>query len=259
MTSTPPPPSASSPYDRPAPDDQPTPYDQPTQPGGAAPYAAGPDGSGPAYAAPQAPGTDGFAITSLVTGLIGLALIPLIFGIVALRRIKRTGAGGKGLAIAGIVLGALETIGWTLLVVFTVVLANSDTVQNAVADAVEQLPDSAFHLTVGECFEPPADLSDVHSVQSTDCAEPHTAEVIGVQESTEAEYPGEESMHAAAQEFCQTAFADYVGVDFDSSELDMGYLYPTQASWGIGDRQIACWTQTMDGKPLEGSVKGSAQ
>ncbi len=68
----------------------------------------------PAAAAPQ---TSGMAITSLVLGIgsffcwIFTGLPALVLGIVALRRIKRSGGQltGDGLAIAGIVTGAVST------------------------------------------------------------------------------------------------------------------------------------------------------
>ncbi|AEG45210.1 DUF4190 domain-containing protein [Isoptericola variabilis] len=63
-------------------------------------------------------GTDGFAIAALVTGILGMAIIPLVLGMIALSRIGRTGQEGRGLAIAGIVLGVLGTIGWVLAIVF---------------------------------------------------------------------------------------------------------------------------------------------
>jgi hypothetical protein len=54
-----------------------------------------------------APSTDGFAIASLVLGVIGGSLLAIIFGFVARGRIKRSGGAkqGSGLATAGIVLG----------------------------------------------------------------------------------------------------------------------------------------------------------
>lgn len=70
-------------------------------------------------------GTNVMAILALVFG-IGGGLLGVIFGHVALSQIKRTGESGRGLAIAGLVLGY---IGLTLLIawlIFVVILANSD-------------------------------------------------------------------------------------------------------------------------------------
>ncbi|MGH3427192.1 MAG: DUF4190 domain-containing protein [Pseudonocardiaceae bacterium] len=53
--------------------------------------------------------TNGFAIASLVLGIVWLwwigSILALIFGYVARKQIRERGEGGNGLAIAGIVLG----------------------------------------------------------------------------------------------------------------------------------------------------------
>lgn len=74
---------------------------------------------------PQQPArpTDGLAIAALITGILGLGLVPLILGIVSLKKIKKTGAGGRALAIAGIVLGALELVAWGIFVIIIIVAA----------------------------------------------------------------------------------------------------------------------------------------
>ncbi|MBI4617019.1 MAG: DUF4190 domain-containing protein [Planctomycetes bacterium] len=57
-------------------------------------------------------GTSGLAIAALVTGLIACPLfpLPLILGFLALGDIRRQGKGGKGLAIAGMVLGGVQLV-----------------------------------------------------------------------------------------------------------------------------------------------------
>lgn len=115
----PPPVYPSAPY--PPPPAYPSPY-----PFYGAPYAP--------YTAPlpaRARGTNGFAIASLVCGVLGLcaglvgALPAIVFGHVALSQIKR-GEGteeGRGLAIAGLVMGYLILAVGALWIVFVVVSA----------------------------------------------------------------------------------------------------------------------------------------
>lgn len=82
-----------------------------TQPGAA--QAAAPHlQSLPTPMPAQQSGTSGMAIASLVTALIGIWILPLVFGIIALRRIKAAGGalGGRGLAIAGIVIGSIQLV-----------------------------------------------------------------------------------------------------------------------------------------------------
>jgi hypothetical protein len=57
-------------------------------------------------------GTNGMAIASLVCSLLGWIcgigpILGIIFGILALSKIRETGQGGRGLAIAGIAIGGV--------------------------------------------------------------------------------------------------------------------------------------------------------
>lgn len=61
---------------------------------------------------PQA--TNTFAVLALVFGILG-GLLGVVFGHVALSQIKRTGEGGRGLAVAGLVLGYIYLAFWLLM------------------------------------------------------------------------------------------------------------------------------------------------
>src|SRR5262249_44322453 len=75
------------------------------QPGwGAQPYGAAPPGYG--MPAGQRP-ISWQAIVAFITGLLGLSLFGIIFGVLALVHIRSTGQRGRGLAIAGLVLSGL--------------------------------------------------------------------------------------------------------------------------------------------------------
>jgi hypothetical protein len=60
---------------------------------------------------------DGMAIAALVAGIAGFTFVPVlgsilgvIFGIIALNKIKQTGYRGRGMAIAGIITGAASLV-----------------------------------------------------------------------------------------------------------------------------------------------------
>jgi hypothetical protein len=64
---------------------------------------------------------NGPAITSLVLGILGCVpfitgLLAVLFGIIGLRKTRDPYVGGKGLAIAGLVLGIVSLLGWTFQV-----------------------------------------------------------------------------------------------------------------------------------------------
>jgi hypothetical protein len=62
-----------------------------------------------------APRTNGFAIASLICSLVCINILGIIFGHVAISQINKTGEGGKGLAIAGLILGYLSLVGWIII------------------------------------------------------------------------------------------------------------------------------------------------
>lgn len=102
---------------------------QPVPPAAPA-YGGGPYGGGP-YGAPAAPQqTNGFAIASLVCSIFGMGLFGVIFGHVGLSQIKRSAGrlGGKGLAIAGLVIGYVE---FAVVMLAVLVFAVGNTTDNA--------------------------------------------------------------------------------------------------------------------------------
>ena len=68
--------------------------------------------------APVAAPTNGMATASMICGIIGFfacgltSILAIIFGHVAQSQIKRTGEGGNGMAVTGLILGYLLTVGW---------------------------------------------------------------------------------------------------------------------------------------------------
>lgn len=73
-----------------------------------------PQPAAPAYApAPAAPGApwNVLSIISLVTSILWISLVGIITGHIALSQIKRTGEQGRGLAIAGLIIGYVGIVG----------------------------------------------------------------------------------------------------------------------------------------------------
>lgn len=83
---------------------------QPGPPGYPAQFQPGyPAQAPPTYQVP-APRTNGLAVTALVTALLGLLVVSVICGHIALRQIRARGEAGETLAILGLVLGYLELV-----------------------------------------------------------------------------------------------------------------------------------------------------
>jgi hypothetical protein len=72
-------------------------------------------------------------------------------------------------------------------------------------------------------------------------------------------FPGDDRMADTAFEQCLDRFAGFVGVDYESSMLDITALYPSDQSWNVqNDREVVCAVFDMNGEKLTGSAKDSA-
>lgn len=78
-------------------------------------------------AQPAAAGkTNGLALTALIIGIASLffdffyfipSILAIVLGIIGFIQVKRTGVKGKGMAVGGIVLGAVAILLWIILMV----------------------------------------------------------------------------------------------------------------------------------------------
>ena len=86
---------------------------------------------------------------------------------------------------------------------------------------------SAFNVEVGQCVQLP-NGSTVSRVEVVDCTAEHDGEVYHIEKLTDGE-----------------------------SDLEITTLFPTEASWKLGDRDIVCIAISNDGEKLSKSVKDS--
>lgn len=103
-------------YPPPPPTQQPAGYAQPYSAQYAQPYAPS-----PGYA-PVGP-TSGMAIASLVCSLLGIGLVGVILGHLALNEINKSNGytQGRGLAIAGLIIGYLQIAAAVIVILFFVI------------------------------------------------------------------------------------------------------------------------------------------
>ena len=64
-------------------------------------------------------GPSGLSIAALITGLLGMTIVPIILGAIDLSRIKNGLASprGKGMDITGIVFGAIGIVLWIIVII----------------------------------------------------------------------------------------------------------------------------------------------
>ncbi|MCU1414556.1 MAG: hypothetical protein JWN80_1896 [Microbacteriaceae bacterium] len=71
--------------------------------------------------APVGPKTNTLAIVALILGIV-VPIGGIIVGPIALGQIKRTGEGGRGLAMAGLILGIVFTLLYIIIIIANVIL-----------------------------------------------------------------------------------------------------------------------------------------
>jgi hypothetical protein len=115
-----------------------------------------------------------------------------------------------------------------------------------------------LRLNVGDCLMDQTtpiggDLVDVPLIE---CNQPHESEVYAEILMEGTGFPGVDDVMNTGIASCMAEFAEYVGVDYSSSNLDFSYYYPTPSSWAVGDRSIFC-VVFDPGVLTEGTLEGS--
>ena len=240
-------------------------------PSGGYPPPAGGGYGAPSYPPPPTQGTNGFAIAALIFGIIGGALLGFIFGFIALSQTKRTGQNGRGMAIAGIVLSALWTLGFVLLIVVAVASSTpsgpvtpttfptaSPTAEPTTEPPITTAPSTAISATdlqVGDCLNDLTDSTDVSSLPSVPCSQPHQGEVFAVFDLPPGPYPGAAGVDDLVSKGCNARLADYSPSAPSDDAIGLFSVYPLEQNWDRGDREVVCIAKATSGSST-GSIKG---
>ena len=202
-------------------------------------------------APPPPAGTNGWAVASLIFGILGGVLLSVIFGIVALVQIPKRRQKGKGLAVTGLVLSALWVLGIVAAVIFAA--ANSAN-RNDAGDIVDSGTVSVNDLKAGDCFNGLTDSGTVLSVDAVPCADPHDAEVLAVFSLTGTAFPGDQAVFDQAEKGCNDRLADYSNKAVEDDSIELYVFHPTQQSWSRGDHEVTCIIGNPNEK-ITGSLK----
>jgi hypothetical protein len=121
----------------------------------------------------------------------------------------------------------------------------------------DRLTGGAGDLSVGDCFDEPATIGEVHDVQHHPCTESHDAEVVFVGDMPErATYPTDAEFVDFIRASCVPAFNAYTSLDFEvAAAVDMGYFTPTAQGWTGGDHEMICYAIRSDGARVSQSFK----
>jgi len=177
-----------------------------------------------------------WAVASLVFGLFGGSLFSVVFGIIALRRIRERGQRGRGFAIAGLVLSGL----WTLLIVFGIGVGVTGGVDRDPSGRIAEAGSiSVFDVREGDCLrELPDEGDENRSVEAVPCAEPHRAVAYALFDvSGGDDWPGQQAVDAQAEQGCTRRVPQSAA----SAGGEVFFLQPTEQSWETrDDRTVVC-------------------
>lgn len=187
---------------------------------------------------------DRYAVAAFATSLPGLVPVAVVLGLVALPRIRKSGARGRQLAISALVISAC----W-LIAIGVAAALNLQGERRAGIGRTTVIS----QVEVQQCFDADLDVDTLRQVRIADCAVPHTGEAYAKVRATLTGLSAEQKGAAATQQ-CATAFETFIGKSYERSELDMYYVVLEDRA--VADGNVLC----MVGKPgeqLTGSMRGS--
>lgn len=88
------------------------------------------------------------------------------------------------------------------------------------------------------------------------CEEPHVNEVYATFDLPDGDFPGRQELEELSEDGCMERFAEYTGVGYYETSLEVSYLFPTRESWSMGDRAVICAVSDYF-RLLQGSVAGA--
>ncbi len=116
---------------------------------------------------------------------------------------------------------------------------------------------SVTDMGVGDCFNVADPNSQfVDDVTLLECTEPHQFEMFFVGDLPDGPFPSGDEVTVWLQANCFPAFADYVGIESQNSQLDLLPITPTEDGWNEGDHSVQCALTDLESPELTGSHEG---
>ncbi|ADJ44036.1 hypothetical protein AMES_2213 [Amycolatopsis mediterranei S699] len=170
----------------------------------------------------------GYAIATLVSGLLGGLLAP-VFGAVAISRIRKQRQRGLVLVVCGLV----AFTGWMGVLAYRISTGTAWWQQQA---GHGRLPEDGAHgldLAAGECFWAPAASGEADVVR-TSCTAQHTGQAFEVIPLGEGPMPDILELYRTTLARCEAGARPVPGVRVQ-------VMTPTSTSWAEGKHRVVCY------------------
>ncbi len=204
-------------------------------------------------------GRNGLAIAALCCGIAAfvplVGVVAIVLGVVALHQLRSGHHRGRGLAVTGIVLGALGSLAWGAFFAIAVATGIGDEVDRAPSGQVTsaQSGTAVEALVAGDCFTG-SRSEQIDTVTLIPCASAHESQVTVTFELPDGSYPGKDAVIAAAEEGCSDK-ADPLLTDKAFDELEPSFIYPSDGfAWKL-DRRVLCIVDATEGTTTGSALK----
>ncbi|WP_233225886.1 septum formation family protein [Amycolatopsis sp. CA-126428] len=170
----------------------------------------------------------GYAIATLVFGLLGGLLAP-VFGAIAISRIRKQRQRGLVLVVCGLI----AFTAWMGVLAYLISTGTAWWQQRAAQD---RLPENVVHgldLGARDCFWSPA-ASGEADVFLTSCAAPHTGEAFDVLPLGEGPMPDILELYRDALARCEAGARPV-------PDVRVQVVTPTSSSWAAGKHRAVCY------------------
>jgi hypothetical protein len=110
----------------------------------------------------------------------------------------------------------------------------------------------ATEVKAGDCLKKLPASGLVITVDTAPCGEPHAGEIFSVMTMPDGDFPGQFAIEEY-QNKCAPELADYSPEAAEDADVGLFVLYPSEDSWGQGDRTVTCIATTDS--PRTGALK----
>ncbi|MCA0294990.1 MAG: septum formation family protein [Actinobacteria bacterium] len=190
-------------------------------------------------AAPAEPPIDGYAVATLITGLLGGVILPVVFGAISLSRIKQGLRRGRVLVVAGWVLTALWLVAIFGYVAWTGSRFPARTPDGTVTRAGKVPP---MRLRLGDCLElPESTRGVVKQVDVLPCDSPHNGQVFAIVTLPAGGYPGDDEAIRLGIDACAEEIDGFFGTSAAIAPSLQSFSFTApKTDWENGDHSVRC-------------------